>query len=118
MAQCYNRLTCHLHVQGIQDAFVTISLVGEKGSIIGQPQDTPTTNNLAGNYILFNDVQVRIPNSSEFFLDAYAWCKHWQCCCYWMQNTLCCSCIWQQIMAEHAHLTLKSLVAGACSEEH
>ena len=108
----------HVHVQGIQDAFVTISLVGDKGSIIGQPQDTPTTNNLAGNYVLFNDVQVRTLDFSKFGLDTYARCEHWQCCCSWMQNTLFCSCKWQQIIAEHAHLTLNNLNAGASSEEH
>ena len=47
---CVDRLV----MQGIQDAFVTISLVDGKGNVIGQPQDTPTTNNLAGNYVLFN----------------------------------------------------------------
>ena len=41
-------------MQGIQDAYVTISLVDGKGNIIGRPQDTPTTNNLAGNHVLFN----------------------------------------------------------------
>ena len=41
-------------LQGIQDAFVTISLVDGKGIVLGRPQDTPTTNNLAGNYVLFN----------------------------------------------------------------
>ena len=41
-------------MQGLQDAYVTISLVDGKGNIIGRPQDTPTTNNLAGNHVLFN----------------------------------------------------------------
>ncbi len=41
-------------VQGIQDAFVTVSLVDGKGNVMGRQQDTPTTNNLAGNYVLFN----------------------------------------------------------------
>ncbi|KAL3156732.1 hypothetical protein ABBQ38_001007 [Trebouxia sp. C0009 RCD-2024] len=41
-------------VKGVQDAFVTISLVDGKGNVMGRPQDTPTTNNLAGNYVLFN----------------------------------------------------------------
>lgn len=41
-------------MQGVQDAFVTISLVDGKGNVMGRPQDTPTTNNLAGNYVLFN----------------------------------------------------------------
>ncbi len=41
-------------MQGIQDACVTISLVDGKGNVIGRPQDTPTTNNLAGNHVLFN----------------------------------------------------------------
>ncbi len=41
-------------MQGIQDAYVTISLVDGKGNVIGRPQDTPTTNNLAGNQVLFN----------------------------------------------------------------
>lgn len=41
-------------MQGIQDAFVTISLVDGKGNVIGRQQDTPTTNNLAGNHVLFN----------------------------------------------------------------
>ncbi len=41
-------------MQGIQDAYITISLVDGKGNTIGRPQDTPTTNNLAGNHVLFN----------------------------------------------------------------
>lgn len=41
-------------LQGIQDAYVTITLVDGKGNVIGRPQDTPTTNNLAGNHVLFN----------------------------------------------------------------
>ena len=41
-------------MQGIQDAYVTICLVDGKGNVIGRPQDTPTTNNLAGNHVLFN----------------------------------------------------------------
>ena len=41
-------------MQGIQDAYVTVTLVDGKGNVIGRPQDTPTTNNLAGNYVLFN----------------------------------------------------------------
>ena len=45
-------------MQGIQDAFVTITLVDGKGHVMGRPQDTPITNNLAGNNVLFN-CQVR-----------------------------------------------------------
>lgn len=41
-------------LQGIQDAYITISLVDGKGNVMGRSQDTPTTNNLAGNYVLFN----------------------------------------------------------------
>ena len=43
-----------LMLQGIQDAYITISLVDGKGNVMGRSQDTPTTNNLAGNYVLFN----------------------------------------------------------------
>lgn len=41
-------------LQGMQDAYVTITLVDSKGNVMGRPQDTPTSNNLAGNYVLFN----------------------------------------------------------------
>ena len=45
-------------VQGIQDAFVTISLVDGKGNVMGRTQDTPVTNNLAGAHVLFNNCEV------------------------------------------------------------
>ncbi|DBA96464.1 hypothetical protein WJX77_012078 [Trebouxia sp. C0004] len=65
--------------KGIQDAYVTISLVDGKGNIIGRPQDTPTTNNLAGNHLLFNcEVHVQqgiesIPRTSALFFEFKRW---------------------------------------------
>ncbi|KAL3132496.1 hypothetical protein ABBQ32_009042 [Trebouxia sp. C0010 RCD-2024] len=62
-------------VKGVQDAFVTISLVDGKGNVMGRPQDTPTTNNLAGNYVLVNcQVHVqqfidKIPQDSALFFE-------------------------------------------------
>ncbi|KAL0054194.1 hypothetical protein WJX82_005196 [Trebouxia sp. C0006] len=65
--------------KGLQDAYVTISLVDGKGNIIGRPQDTPTTNNLAGNHVLFNcEVHVQqdiasIPRTSALFFEFKRW---------------------------------------------
>ncbi|KAL0034984.1 hypothetical protein WJX79_004402 [Trebouxia sp. C0005] len=65
--------------KGIQDAFVTISLVDGKGNVIGRQQDTPTTNNLAGNHVLFNcEVHVQqgiesIPRTSALFFEFKRW---------------------------------------------
>ena len=49
-----DQITTWCCLQGMQDAYVAITLVDGKGNVMGRPQDTPTSNNLAGNHVLFN----------------------------------------------------------------
>ena len=91
-------------LQGIQDAYISISLVDGKGNVMGRAQDTPTTNNLAGNYVLFN-CQVWPPESSLL----YACCQlllrvSWQLIC---SHRLCMLCNCKDIV-------LATLISLAC----
>lgn len=40
-------------LQGVQDAYITITTVDGKGNMVGSSQNTPVTNNLGGNYVVF-----------------------------------------------------------------
>lgn len=56
-------------MQGIQDGFITITLVDGKGNMVGSSQNTPVTSNIGGNYAVFK-CQV------QFFLAVMVICSY------------------------------------------
>lgn len=117
-------------LQGMQDAYVTITLVDGKGNVMGRPQDTPTSNNLAGNYVLFNcevssppPLAPRLGNSPllhavfSYAATSMAQLLHLHCCTDKFTDNIACSSM-AAVLAKLRFASSLICLAGTYATEH